>query len=246
MVLGLAGYLYGRRWLPAQSSRAGLEIDKTKPLSSRQWRTVLLLFGIVPLIGASQVGNQQMFNAFLVWGKTHFNLHLAGFEMPVTWLLSADAALSSILLAMMIAFWSWCRVRGCEPDAIVKIGIGAALLALAPLLLALASLQIDGGGKVSIGWGIAFEVINELGFVIMIPANLALFSTAPPKSVQGVMLGVYFLAFLFANLTVGWLGGLLDQMHSTSFWLLHSAIVGTAAVMLAAAAKWGRGILTPD
>ena len=139
------------------------------------------------------------------------------------------------------------RRRGYEPAEIVKIAIGAAFLAVGPLLLALPSLQVGAahGGKVPIAWGIAFQFVNEIGFVIMIPANLALFSSAAPKRGQGVMIGVYFLAFLGANFSVGWLGGLLEKMSSASFWMLHSAIVGVSALLLAVVAKWGRGLLVP-
>lgn len=245
MLLGAAGYLRGRRWLPAQGPRSSTGKEGRERLSAREWKTVLLLGAVVPMIAGAQVGNQQMFNAFIVWGERSFDLNLWGFRMPVTWLLSCDAALSSGLLAVMIAVGAYCRRRGWEPEEIVKIAFGAAFLALGPLMLALASLQLTGGGKISIGWGIAFEFVNEIGFVIMIPANLALFSGAAPKRVQGVMIGVYFLAFLGTNLAVGWLGGLLEKMSGFSFWMLHSAIAGVSAGLLGMVGKWGRGLLAP-
>ena len=247
MLLALAAYLRGRRWLPAQGVRAVGPSDSGQKLSSREKKTVLLLTALVPLIAGAQLANQQMFNAFLVWGERNFDLRWAGFVMPVTWLLSADSALSSALLAAMIAFWAWCRRRGCEPAEITKIALGAAFMTLAALLLAAASLPLAVPGvKISIGWGIAFEFINEIGFVMMIPANLALFSGAAPKRVQGVMIGVYFLAFLLANLAVGWLGGRLDRMSSFSFWLLHAGIVAGSTVLLALVALRGRRLLAPE
>lgn len=245
MLLAAAGYLHGRRWLPAQGLRADDRTERPDKLSAGEWKTILLLTAIVPMIAGAQVGNQQMFNAFLVWGEKSFDLKLAGFAMPVTWLLSADAALSAGLLALMIVIGSFFRRWGREPDEIVKIAIGAAVMALGPLLLALATLHPADGGKISIAWGIAFEFINEIGFVIMIPANLSLFSGAAPKRVQGLMIGMYFTAFLATNLTVGWLGGLLEKMSSFSFWMLHSAIVAVSALLLTIVARWGRRWLLP-
>lgn len=247
MLIAAVLYLHGRRWLPAaQSPRSQTRQDLPERLSARDWKTILLLAAIVPMIAGAQVGNQQMFNAFLVWSEKTFDLHVAGFEMPVTWLLSANAALSSVLMVLMIGFWRFWRRRGHEPGDIVKMALGATFLSIGPLLLALGSLQLAGGAKISIAWGMAFEVFNEIGFVIMIPANLALFSGAAPKRVQGMMIGVYFLAFLAANLAVGWLGGLLEKMDSFSFWMLHAAIAGTSALLLAIVAKWGRGLLNPQ
>lgn len=248
MLIAAAGYLYGRRWLPASQTVSRTTdanaAESAAALTAKQWKTILLLVAIVPLIAGAQVGNQQMFNAFVVWGEASFDRQIAGFEMPVTWLLSADAALSSLILAFFIAFWTWCRRRGTEPQEIVKIAIGAALMSLGPLLLALAATQLSTPhSKISVAWGIAFEFVNEVGFVIMIPANLALFSGAAPPRAKGLMIGVYYLAFLFTNLTVGWLGGLLGQLNPSVFWLLHAAVAGASAVLLAAVAGWSRSRL---
>jgi proton-dependent oligopeptide transporter, POT family len=245
MLIGLAVYLKGVKWLPEQQARPSDRSAESGKLSARERKTVLLLIAMVPLLAATQVGNQQMFNAFVVWGEKNFDLWVAGFEMPVTWLLSADAAISVAM--MMLSIWAWqaCRKRGKEPQDIMKIVIGAAVMATAPLILSLASLQLAAGGKISIGWGVAFEFINEIGFVIIIPANLSLYSAAAPKRVQGLMLGVYLLSLFCANLSVGWLGALLEQMTSVRFWLLHAAIVSAAAIFLMAIAKWGRRLITP-
>lgn len=245
MLIGLAVYLKGVKWLPEQQARASKREAEAGRLSVREWKTVLLLIAMVPLLAATQVGNQQMFNAFVVWGEKNFDLRLAGFEMPVTWLLSADAAISVAMMTLSIWVWGTCRKAGKEPEDIVKIVIGAVVMATAPFILALASLQLAAGGKISIGWGVAFEVINEIGFVVIIPANLSLYSRAAPKRVQGLMLGVYLLSLFGANLSVGWLGALLEQMTSARFWLLHAAIVSVAAILLMAIAKWGRQLLTP-
>ena len=245
MLIGLAVYLNGVKWLPEQLARASDRSAESGKLSVREWKTVLLLIAMVPLLAATQVGNQQMFNAFVVWGEKNFDLRVAGFEIPVTWLLSADAAISVAMMMVSIWVWQACRKRGKELEDIMKIVIGGAVMATAPFILALASLQLAAGGKISIGWGVAFEFINEIGFVIIIPANLSLYSRAAPKRVQGLMLGVYLLSLFCANLSVGWLGALLEQMTSVRFWLLHAAIVSAAAILLMAIAKWGRHLITP-
>ena len=67
---------------------------------------MLALVALLPVIGATQVGNQQMFNAFLVWGEANFDLQFAGFDMPVTWLLSADAAIAVACMTLAIFLWA--------------------------------------------------------------------------------------------------------------------------------------------
>jgi POT family proton-dependent oligopeptide transporter len=245
MLLGLAVYLNGVKWLPPQQARPSNGPAEAGKLTGHEWKTVLLLIAMVPLLAATQVGNQQMFNAFVVWGERNFNLRLAGFEIPVTWLLSADAAISVAMMLLSIWVWQACRKRGREPQDIMKIVIGGVVMATAPFILALASRQLAAGGKISVGWGVAFEFINEIGFVIIIPANLSLYSKAAPRRLQGLMLGVYLCSLFCANLCVGWLGALLDQMTSVRFWLLHATIVSAAVVLLLAIAKSGRHLLAP-
>jgi POT family proton-dependent oligopeptide transporter len=92
----------------------------------------------------------------------------------------------------------------------------------------------------------AFEVINEIGFALVAPISLSLFSRAAPRQIQGLMIGVYYLTFFLCNLTVGYLGALLERVNAANFWLLHATIVGAAAALLAMIAMWGRHLLSPS
>lgn len=246
MLIGLATYLAGRKRLPPAEPREHPSAGAGSRLTPREWRTVLALVALLPVIGATEVGNQQMFNAFLVWGEKNFELRFAGFDMPVTWLLSADAAIAVVCMTLAIMFWAAYGRRRREPDDIVKVAVGAVFMTLAPVLLTAASFaQQATGGKVSPGWGLAFEVVNELGFALVAPMALSLYSRAAPRQIQGLMIGVYYTSFFFCNIAVGRLGGLLEQMNAATFWLMHAGIVGTSAVVLAVVAAWGRQALSP-
>jgi POT family proton-dependent oligopeptide transporter len=240
MLVGLGGYLRGRRWLPAHPPR-GAARNGGERLTGREWKTVLLLVALLPVLAAGNLGNQQMFNAFVVWGEKSFDLHFLGREMPVTWILSIDAGIAALCTVTAIAFWRAYARRRKEPDDLVKLAIGAAIMATAPVLLALASHHFETtGARVSIGWGVAFEVVNEIGFVMLAPVALSVYSRAAPKPIRGLMIGVYYLTFFLCNLTVGRLGGLLERMTGAGFWLLHAAIIGVGAVILGTIAASGR------
>jgi POT family proton-dependent oligopeptide transporter len=239
-LIALAGYLRGRRWLPQSAPRSATRSGELEPWSRDDWRALLLLVGLLPLLAGAMVGNQQMFNAFVVWGEANFDLRFAGFEMPVTWILSLDAAVSAGCLLLVIGFWRAYARRWREPEDLVKMAIGALVMAAAPVALMLASLaqQARGGGRISLGWGVAFELINEIGFALLVPVALSFFTWMAPKQIQGASIGLFYLAFFFCNVAVGRLGGLLDQMSSFTFWSIHAAIISAAAVLLTAAAAW--------
>ena len=62
-----------------------------------------------------------------------------GETMPVSWLVSLDAIISTLTVGGALVFWSVWAKYWKEPDEIVKLAIGALIAAGAPLLLAAAS-----------------------------------------------------------------------------------------------------------
>lgn len=246
MLVGLAVYLSGRRWLPASAPRGRDGPRKRPRLSRGDWSKVFLLLALLPVLALSELGNQQVFNAYLVWGDARFARTFFGFEAPVTWLLSVDAIMAMAMIVLWVAFWRvWSRRRR-EPDEIVKLAIGAAISALAPLLLALGSMRAAvTGGKVSLGWGLGFQLVNDLGYALLFPIGLALYSRAAPRAIGGLMIGVYYLHLFLANMAVGRLGGLLETLGGGPFWLLHSGLMAVGCAILVAFAVAFRPVLAP-
>ena len=248
MLLGLAVYLSGRRWLPPETSRVRTVSAKAVrvKLTRADWITIVLLTSLLPFLALSAVGNQEIFNAYLVWGDANYALRFFGQTLPVTWLISFDAIISTVTMIGVVAFWRlWSRRRR-EPDEIVKVTIGALIASLAPLILAIASAAEEATGrKVSLVWALGFHAVNDIGFAMVFPVGLALFSRAAPASVSGLMIGVYYLNLFIANMAVGWLGGLLGTMRASSFWLLHAGLILVGAVAMLIFAVFFRRFLAP-
>lgn len=249
MVIGLFVYLSGRRYLPPERERASSTTETTKPpanLSAREWSTVAILIVMLPVLAIAMVGNQEIFNAYLVWGDANYQLKFFGETMPVTWLLSLDAFISAGTLTGVLAFWRFYSRTRKDPDEIVKLVIGVAIAAVAPLLLALASAHEQATGeKVSLVWGIGFHLVNDIGFAMVLPVGLALYSRAAPRSISGLIIGVYYLHLFASNMIVGWLGGLLEKMSAASFWLLHAGLVAAGGAVLFVFAILFRSQLAP-
>ena len=99
--------------------------------------------------------------------------------------------------------------------------------------------------RIGLGWGLAFHLVNDIGFANLLPVGMALYSRAAPRAVAGVMMGVYYVNLFLANMIVGRVGGLLDRMTGGGFWLLHTALVGTGAVLILVFALVFRRRLAP-
>ena len=248
MLLGLAVYLAGRRWLPPDPGRhaRGASAVARPKLAPGEGLTVVLLLALLVPMALAILGNMEIFNAYLVWGDANYNLVFFGQSLPVTWLVSLDAIISTATLIGALAFWRWWASLRREPDEIVKLAIGAFIAALAPLLLAFASAQAQATHhKVGLAWGLGFHIVNDIGIANLFPVGLALYSRAAPKAVGGLMIGVYYLMFFLANMGVGWLGGLLETMGGVAFWTLHAALVAGGGVAILAFALLFRRSLAP-
>jgi POT family proton-dependent oligopeptide transporter len=243
MAIGLAVYVSGLRWMPPDPAlRKAEKLDRPK-MTAREWRTVGLLLVLLPILAVAFVGNNEIFNAYLLWGKANFQLEFFGQTMPVSWLLSMDAFVSTGTTLFVIAFWRWWATRWKEPDEIVKVGAFGLIAALGPLVLAAASLHAAGGHKVGLAWGLGFHIVNDIGFSGMYPIGMALFSRAAPPALGATIVNAYVFSIFLCNLLVGKLAGMLSTMSGAAFWGMHAALVAIAAVMLLVCARlFGRSL----
>jgi POT family proton-dependent oligopeptide transporter len=236
MLVGLTIYLLGRSTLPAERVKEKIQAPAREPLTASDWRTIAILIVLVPVLATTAVGNQEIFNAYLVWAKRSYDLHLFGYAIPVFWLISFDSIMSVATMAGAVAFWRWWATRWPEPDELLKITIGAAIAATAPLALAAAATVFSHTGhRVTLWWGVAFELLNDIGFANVFPVGLALYSRAAPKGLGGTLVAIYLLNQFMCNFFVGWLGGRLELMDPAAFWTLHAALIAGATLILFAA-----------
>lgn len=246
MVVGLATYLMGRKHLPPEPVRVRKGTSAPRPkLAPGEGRVILVLVLLLPVLALASVGNEQMFNAYLLWGERSFDMTIFGWTMPVTWLISMDSVIAIAAMSGSLAFWRWWETRRRSPDEITKLAFGALVCAIAPLVLAGASLYAAGGNRVSLGWGVVFHAINEVGFANVYPVGMALYSRCAPRALGSTMIAIYFLHMFASNMIVGSLGGLLGTMSGVSFWLLHAGLVGAAALVLFLVRSLAGRVLAP-
>jgi POT family proton-dependent oligopeptide transporter len=247
MLIALVIYRLGRKWLPADGvSERAVAAAARRPRWRREERTaVILLIVLLPVLAVGAVGNQQIFNAYLLWAPEHIDLVFFGRKMPTTWLITVDAVLSVSMLVAVLGFWRlWAR-RFAEPSEVAKIAIGLFISVGGLFMLAAAAYLSAGGHKAGVGWALAFHVINSIGFANVFPVGLALYARASPKAVAATMLGCYYVHLFLANNLVGWLGGLLERLPGTQFWLLHAALIAGAGVVFLIARQLFGHVLAP-
>jgi POT family proton-dependent oligopeptide transporter len=247
MLIGLSIYLLGRRHLPPEPRVLRAAATEPAPaMTARDWQVLVLLGAMIPVLAVSALGNQQMFNAYLVWGDRSYEFMLFGHRMPTSFLVSFDAATGVLTLAGAVAFWRWYARRWREPDDMTKLIIGCLISSSAFVLVTfVAADHAATGAKPSLWIALAVNMLNNLGFANVFPVSLALYSRAAPRAIAGTVIGIYYLFLFLANILVGIVGGWLDIMPAGRFWGLHvAAILGAATVFLGVKVAFGR-LLTP-
>ena len=252
MLIGLTIYLSGRKYLPPDSpvveekEASGNHTAKTK-LTRRDKIAIAVLIVLLPFLTIAIIPNQQIFNAYLVWAQDHADLMFFGKKMPTTWLITLDSIVSVSFLFIAVIFWRIWSKKFPEPTEINKIAIGSLIAVTGMLSLVIGTaIAATSGGKVSIGWLIAFHVLNSAGFANVFPVSLALYARVAPAALSATIIGIYYLAFFAGNNLVGWIGGFLEKMPATQFWLLHAGLAGIAGITFLLAGKLFGHLLAPS
>ncbi len=247
MCIGLAVYLAGRGGLPPEpprKRRGGPAVHDR--VTATEWKRVAVLVALLPVLAVAALANQEIFNGYMIWADKYYDLKFFGIAIPVATMMSFDAVISTITLIGSMAFWRWYAARRRDPDEIVKITFGVCVSALGPLVLALASWQAAvTGHKVGLGYALGFHTLNDIGFSNTYAIGMALYSRAAPKAMGATVVNGYVLHISIANILVGYLGGFLGQMPEVQFWLLHSALIAAAAIVLFVFARVFGTLLAP-
>ena len=232
MLIAIAIYLSGQRFLPGDPSRA-----KTKgsaahdPMDRQAWLALGGIALLVPVLAVALLPNQEIFNAYLLWGDKAFNLRFMDTTLPTTWLITLDAIVSVSFLAGVALFYRWYATRWQEPDELTKIVVGSVFSIAGMLCLYAAAATQPPGGKIGMFWPVCFHVLNSIGFAHIMPIALALFARLGPRQVAATVIGMYSLSTFLANALVGWIASQFTTMPTTTFWLMHAGFAASAGLV---------------
>jgi POT family proton-dependent oligopeptide transporter len=231
MLVGIAIYLSGRRYLPPdrafsdRAPRPRLAADESKVVVA-----ILLMLAITALFWTAQT---QVWNTYPLWLKARVDRHVATATIPVTWFQSLDSLAVLVMAPLVLWFWRNQSRRRREPRDLTKIALGCVMFAGACMLLSTGE-TLAGTGSVALIWPVLFHFVCAWAYLYAGPIALALVSRAAPASVNAMLVGSYYLALFAGGIVSGWLGRFYETMSPAAFWLLHAAIVGSGAVLLLA------------
>lgn len=227
MLIGLATYLSGRRFLPPDRIAArGPRVTLT-PAERRSVIAIVLV--LIPYV-LCFTAMQQAYGVMFVWADTRVDHAIFGWEVPITWIGTFDGVMTIIGVIVATSVWKRLAKREREPGDIAKLGVACAGIAAAFFWVALAArsdvaplwtwLLFFVGIDFATGWGEA-------------PVASLVSRNAPPQIVA-TMMAVFKLASAVLYFATGWLGRFYEPLGPSGFWALNGAIslVGLALVLV--------------
>jgi POT family proton-dependent oligopeptide transporter len=106
--------------------------------------------------------------------------------------------------------------------------MGCTIFAVFTAMDGLGSVIFGSGSRIPLLWIILSSLGTQFGYLNVQPVAVALYARSAPRSVNAMMVGIYFMGIFFGSLISGRLGGLYLDWSPTAFWLLHAALVAIA------------------
>jgi POT family proton-dependent oligopeptide transporter len=139
-----------------------------------------------------------------------------------------------MLTPLVVAFFSFLKLRNAEPSTPTKIAFGLLISGLSVLVMVGAVKAGDSGHeKVSV-WGLLANYgVITIGELFLSPMGLSLVSKLSPVSITSLMMGGWFLATSIGNKLSGVLASMWDSYDNKAnfFWINFMLLLGAAALM---------------
>jgi POT family proton-dependent oligopeptide transporter len=231
MMVGLATYLLGSRYLPAghaaskartpgEGGRAGGHRDR--------FRLLILIAAVVTVLRAAY---EQIGNTIAVWLQTGVDRSVAHASVPMTWFQSLNPLLVFILTPLLVLYWARRAGRGREMSPMVKMVIGASLVCLAYLLL-VSLTAWAGGARLWWPWAVLFFVLITAGELFVFPIGLDLFARLAPAGFTATAIAIWYLAGFAGNLLAGVVGSFWSRLSHVDFFAAAAFLAGASALLL--------------
>jgi proton-dependent oligopeptide transporter, POT family len=119
---------------------------------------------------------------------------------------SANSLFVIIFAALVGLLWVWLSKRKLEPNTVVKFGLGFLFLGAAFYVFHATRFFADSNGMTSLEVFTLGYFIITFGELCISPIGLSIMTKLSPQPLQGVMMGMWFLASAYGQYVAGLLG----------------------------------------
>ncbi|OSZ81719.1 MFS transporter [Chitinophagaceae bacterium IBVUCB1] len=127
---------------------------------------------------------------------------------------SANALFVIIFAPLVGLFWLWLHKRKLEPNSVVKFGLGFLFLGVGFYTFFTGKFGADAKGIASLNLFTFAYLIITFGEIALSPIGLSLMTKLSTQKLQGVMMGMWFLASAYGQYVAGLFGAAISPAES--------------------------------
>ncbi len=142
-----------------------------------------------------------------IFAANNLNDTVLGIKLDPNGVNNAANSLFVIIFAPILGIlWIWLNKRNAEPNTLIKFGLGFIFLALAFYTFYSTRFFASADGMTSLDvFTLAYFIIT-FGELCLSPIGLSIMTKLSPQKLQGVMMGMWFLASAYGQYVAGILG----------------------------------------
>jgi POT family proton-dependent oligopeptide transporter len=238
MIVALATYVAGRRYLPPEPPpglpRCRSTVDGPPVSRPDLMKRATLLMAIVAAVVVFRGAYEQLGNTVSLWADQSVDRTVTvTFSIPVTWFQSLNPMMVFLLTPVFVARWTELAARQREPSSVLKMALGASIVALSFFLIAGAAFWAQHHGeRVGWAWMASFIIVLTAGELYILPVGLGLFGRLAPQGLTATTIATWYFAGFLGNLFAGWLGTLWSPLSHGAFFTLIGAVALLAGGLL--------------
>jgi len=150
---------------------------------------------------------EQAGGSLTIFAANNLDSSLLGLNLDPNGVNNSGGALFIILLAPVFgALWIWLAKRKLNPNTVIKFGLGFIFLGLGYYVLFGTRFFADAAGITSLDFFTLALLVITFGELCLSPIGLSIMTKLSTDNLQGVMMGMWFLASAYGQYVAGIIG----------------------------------------
>jgi len=160
---------------------------------------------------------EQAGGSLSIYAAEHLKKDLVGLPIDPNMVNNSGNAMFVIFFAPLIGLlWLWLHKRKLEPNSVVKFGLGFLFLGIGFYTFFTNKFFSDAAGMTSLNLFTFGYLIITFGEIALSPIGLSLMTKLSTQKLQGVMMGMWFLASAYGQYVAGLFGSAITPDDSAS------------------------------
>jgi len=160
---------------------------------------------------------EQAGGSLSIYAAEHLKKDLVGLPIDPNMVNNSGNAMFVIFFAPVIGLlWLWLHKRKMEPNSVVKFGLGFLFLGIGFYTFFTNKFFADANGVTSLNLFTFAYLIITFGEIALSPIGLSLMTKLSTQKLQGVMMGMWFLASAYGQYVAGLFGSAITPEEGSS------------------------------